>query len=519
MATIYYHPSLFLSSTFFMSNETSFNYSDSTNDHIVNLFILIAVWIVLIITIVFGTTGNILVLYVYINRNDNRTSTFFIKMLAFVDLIICLLLAPLELYQTTTGIYNEFFCKIYGFLNTHVLYSTFLITTIAFDRYFCICWPLYKIITIHRARAIVAISGILSSLLAIIPMSEYSTMDHILRIHNNHSNQLPIEIYDEYDSPAYTHVEDIKTNVFILPLTIVNATHVKCSPRFSLRLNLSNFLYAYRIFHCTLFAICIILVLILYSFIYNAVYQRRRTRTKRFSTYRKILHSYLANNERENEQINRNFSLTYICCYCCNKVHRNISRQSILHQSLNNQNKVKYFHHKQTCTIKKKPEDIILEVKSTSKKRYSAISMTSMTYFTSGVWDDTSSTNLISSRINSIAAVTYCGMEHSSTSRRSTSTEDSFEQTSKLLTLNNNLSQIKSITPSNLTYLTVPKQQIQLSSCSNDMDLQGNISQPKTLLHPPIVNKSNNTLSIRQQQRSSETSVNQRKVSFSKHLI
>ncbi|CAF3401057.1 unnamed protein product [Rotaria sp. Silwood2] len=438
MATIYYHPSLFLSSTFFMSNETSFNYSDSTNDHIVNLFILIAVWIVLIITIVFGTTGNILVLYVYINRNDNRTSTFFIKMLAFVDLIICLLLAPLELYQTTTGIYNEFFCKIYGFLNTHVLYSTFLITTIAFDRYFCICWPLYKIITIHRARAIVAISG----------------------------------------------------------------------------LNLSNFLYAYRIFHCTLFAICIILVLILYSFIYNAVYQRRRTRTKRFSTYRKILHSYLANNERENEQINRNFSLTYICCYCCNKVHRNISRQSILHQSLNNQNKVKYFHHKQTCTIKKKPEDIILEVKSTSKKRYSAISMTSMTYFTSGVWDDTSSTNLISSRINSIAAVTYCGMEHSSTSRRSTSTEDSFEQTSKLLTLNNNLSQIKSITPSNLTYLTVPKQQIQLSSCSNDMDLQGNISQPKTLLHPPIVNKSNNTLSIRQQQRSSETSVNQRKVSF-----
>ncbi|CAF5063835.1 unnamed protein product, partial [Rotaria sp. Silwood1] len=62
-------------------------------------------------------------------------------------------------------IHNEFFCKIYGFLNTHVLYSTFLITTIAFDRYFCICWPLYKIITIHRARAIVIICGMLSTLL------------------------------------------------------------------------------------------------------------------------------------------------------------------------------------------------------------------------------------------------------------------------------------------------------------------------------------------------------------------
>ncbi|CAF1397844.1 unnamed protein product [Rotaria sordida] len=525
MATIFYHPSLFLSSSssssFHMSNQTSIDYSNSTNNYIVNLFIIIAVWIVLIITIVFGTTGNILVLYVYMNRNDNKTCTFFIKMLAFVDLIICLILAPLELYQTTTGIHNEFFCKVYGFLNTHVLYSTFLITTIAFDRYFCICWPLYKIITIHRARAIVAICGLLSSLLAIIPMSEYSTMDHILHIHNNHSEQLSVESYDEYDSPVYTHVENIKTSVLILPFTIGNITHVKCSPRFSLNLNLSNFLYIYRIFHGTLFALCMILVLILYSFIYNAVYRRRRTRTKKFSTYRKILQSYLTNNETEHEQINHNLSLRYICCYCCNKIHRKISKQSILHQSLNNQNKIKYFHRKQTSTMKKKSENIILELNSTCEKRYSAISMTSMTYFTSGVWDDTSPTNIIPSRINSIAAVSYCGMEHSSASRPSTSTEDSFDQ----ITKNNNLSQIKSITPSNLTHLTVPKQQIILSSCSNetnkynqlnDIDLQGNISQSKTLLQPPIVRKPSNTLSIRQQQqqRPSDASAHQRKVSF-----
>lgn len=68
----------------------------------------------------------------------------------------------------TIGIRNEFFCKFYGFLSTHVLYSTLLITTIAFDRYFCICWPLYKIITIHRAHAIVIICGLLSSLLGIL---------------------------------------------------------------------------------------------------------------------------------------------------------------------------------------------------------------------------------------------------------------------------------------------------------------------------------------------------------------
>ena len=88
-------------------NETSANYtsqSDSNNtNHAIHLFILTSVWVVLLITIICGTIGNILVLYVYISRKDNKTSTFFIKMLAIVDLIVCLILAPLELYYITTG--------------------------------------------------------------------------------------------------------------------------------------------------------------------------------------------------------------------------------------------------------------------------------------------------------------------------------------------------------------------------------------------------------------------------------
>jgi hypothetical protein len=155
--------------------------------------------------------------------------------------------------------------------------------------------------------------------------------------------------------------------------------------------------------------------------------------------------------------------------------------------------------------------------------------MTSMTYFTSGVWDDTSPNNLIRSRINSIAAVTYCGMEHSSASRPSTSTEDSFDQTNKFLTLNNTLSQIRS--SSNSTHLTVPKQQTILSNYSydinqkdqqqqlNDIDLSENTLQSTNLLYRSIVRKPSNTLSIRQQQqqrRPSEISAHQRKVSFSK---
>ena len=77
--------------------------SSSSNTAGLHLWILTAVWIILIVTIVCGTTGNLLVLYVYINRDDKKTCSFFIKALAVVDLLICSILAPLELYQTTIG--------------------------------------------------------------------------------------------------------------------------------------------------------------------------------------------------------------------------------------------------------------------------------------------------------------------------------------------------------------------------------------------------------------------------------
>lgn len=103
MSTILSQSTLFLSSSISMSNQTLMDSSNSSNNSVSNLFILISVWMILIITIILGTTGNIVVLYIYINRNDKKTCTFFIKILALVDLIICLVVAPLELYQTTTG--------------------------------------------------------------------------------------------------------------------------------------------------------------------------------------------------------------------------------------------------------------------------------------------------------------------------------------------------------------------------------------------------------------------------------
>ncbi|CAF1588262.1 unnamed protein product [Didymodactylos carnosus] len=81
-------------------------YANDTYHIDTHLYILVSVciWTVLMSTIVFGSVGNILVLYIYSNRKDNKTCTLFIKVLAVVDLTICILIAPLELYQTTQGI-------------------------------------------------------------------------------------------------------------------------------------------------------------------------------------------------------------------------------------------------------------------------------------------------------------------------------------------------------------------------------------------------------------------------------
>jgi hypothetical protein len=323
-------------------------------------------------------------------------------------------------------------------------------------------------------------------------------------------------------------------------------------------------------FHSTLFALCILLVLILYAFIYNAVYQRRVTRTRKLSAYRRIIRSYLLNNETEHTetQSSKNVhhhhrynhhhhhhrrhhnehtpsTLTLICCFCCKTTDEYIHElqrpsEAASHEPLNERRRQPHHHHHihdepssiMTEQHKSKPQ-VVLEVNGARGKRYSAISMTSMTYLTSGVWDETSPTSLVRSRINSIAATTYCGTEHSSTSRPSTSTEDSFEQTSKLLTLNNTLLQLRPMTPSNSTHLTVPGQQTTtLSSSSsssstevtnkdhhqlNETELPRSVSQCTNLLHPSIVRKPSNTVSIRQQP-SDASSVQQRKVSFSMYI-
>lgn len=119
-----------------------------------------------------GTIGNLIVAFVYWTKRDKQTSTFFILFLAFIDLTVCSVLVPTTIFMEK--IYfetdNRLFCKSYFLLmTTSVPMSSLLMTSIAFDRYFCICMVNRNIMTLFRARIIGVVLLIISASLGVIP--------------------------------------------------------------------------------------------------------------------------------------------------------------------------------------------------------------------------------------------------------------------------------------------------------------------------------------------------------------
>ena len=65
-------------------------------------------------------------------------------------------------------------------------------------------------------------------------MNEYSTMEHTLRLHDNHSQHLAIDSSDDTKLVTYRHVEHMKMNGATSPYIFGNVTRVNCSPAYSL---------------------------------------------------------------------------------------------------------------------------------------------------------------------------------------------------------------------------------------------------------------------------------------------
>ncbi|GFO08354.1 hypothetical protein PoB_003485900 [Plakobranchus ocellatus] len=126
---------------------------------------------------VLGTVGNALAFLIYYRKRDKGTSTIFILSLAVTDFLTCLISIPYTI-ATELLVYRHTYdlvCKLYIFLQTMVIpLSSLIMVAIGIDRYFCICHPFMRAVTVPRAKIILVVLTLLSVSLGIVPSLGHS---------------------------------------------------------------------------------------------------------------------------------------------------------------------------------------------------------------------------------------------------------------------------------------------------------------------------------------------------------
>ncbi|KAL4221852.1 hypothetical protein ACF0H5_020106 [Mactra antiquata] len=250
-----------------------------------------------------GMIGNALVLYVFTRQKQKLSSTIFILTLAGTDLITSMVTMPytivLELLQY--HVKYDAVCKVYQLLTTTTIpFSASVMVAIAVDRYLCIVHPFKHIMTIKRAKILVVslalfstCIGLPSSLMygvyseGIYPPSEPNdvfTFSNITRamfpdMNTNDPSMavlstLPPTTLDEITELNRTLNKFMSSNGSELTLTIHNIG--KCHKN-GLIVDMA-FFNVYQKIYSSYFAVCAVIVIVLYFIIYRSVLTRRRKR-------------------------------------------------------------------------------------------------------------------------------------------------------------------------------------------------------------------------------------------------
>ena len=292
----------------------------STKDHLnQELYFVIAMLSFLSLV---GTVGNALVLYVFYMKKDRLTSTIFILAMAFIDFLTCLFVIPFTIYMEYIQFYiqNDFLCKLYQFLITSSIpYSAFIMVAIAIDRFFCICYPFLKAITLFRAKLLCACLGIFAMGIGIIVSLMYGVYQEIpvpqfflpnrteemgksTQMNTTDMIQLSLDpkhikqSSDTNRNQSLYYIVEVTSGISLLE-TVPNQYEIvfrgTCEPSFFI---LSyQFMLNYQKFYTALFTSCFIVVVILYILIYRSVLARRAKRQKEKSHSLALVTSQQAN--------------------------------------------------------------------------------------------------------------------------------------------------------------------------------------------------------------------------------
>ena len=229
------------------------------------------IYIYLTTVSVVGVFGNLIVAFMYSQKKDKHTSTFFILVLSLSDLSVCLILVPLTIYMEKIGFETTslIMCKLYFFLTTAIVpSSSLLMLAIAFDRYACICMVNKNVINLFRAKLIVIVLLIISALCGIIP-GLHAKLEGVLQI-------------DNLTNETYT---------FDINVCFIDSR--------------DSFINQFKDMYDLVYALSVIFITFLYILIYKEIYKRGKMKKNR---KKEILINSLINRANSNVGFNGNQS-------------------------------------------------------------------------------------------------------------------------------------------------------------------------------------------------------------------
>ncbi|KAK6176432.1 hypothetical protein SNE40_014719 [Patella caerulea] len=263
---------------------------------------MLALIIILSTFSILGSIGNALATFVFYKVRDKSTAQIFILTMSVIDLFTCTVIIPFTIVveYLLYDIKYDIVCKLYQFLITSkVPLSAFIMVAISFDRYFCICHPLRRIVTPLRMKIVLVCLSTFACCLGIITCLAYGVYREasVPSYQISDANQARIvdgigskfldwrPIVDEplpsndVTEVVLSYIRELlnKKNASQVISSISKTDQIVyigiCSPN-NLILDF-HFLNVYQKFYTVLFVVCLVIVCILYGLIYRFIQIRR----------------------------------------------------------------------------------------------------------------------------------------------------------------------------------------------------------------------------------------------------
>lgn len=209
------------------------------------------VWFTVLVSIcsIFGTVGNILVLLVYVQRNDRRTANTFIRVLAVIDLVVCAIIMPYTIVYELHLVTSDLLCRAVELLrHVAITASNLTIVAVAVERYVAVCVIRHRLTVqnVNHGMIVVVVGSVVISLPSIAVFAVVSEED---------VKGLPCSLPHQF-SPNYTFCH--------FTLTIAGPV-------------LSR---SYQAGLMLIFFLSFVLILFFYALVYVSLWRRCRRRTR-----------------------------------------------------------------------------------------------------------------------------------------------------------------------------------------------------------------------------------------------